>query len=94
MAFVRSTHLVCHRLISSWKSDLGTSLAALELLKGLARANIQHKGIVVYTSHLRGMGGGGSDRLSVVRNHRPCIRVDTAIQVGGATVGQVFGLKI
>ena len=44
ITFVRATHLVCHRLISSWKSDLSTSLAALELLKGLAKANIQHKG--------------------------------------------------
>jgi hypothetical protein len=35
--FVRATYLVCHRLISSWKSELNTSLAALELLGGLAR---------------------------------------------------------
>ncbi|XP_077290167.1 ral GTPase-activating protein subunit beta isoform X2 [Arctopsyche grandis] len=34
---VRATYLVCHRLISSWKSDLIVSLAALELLAGLAR---------------------------------------------------------
>merc|ERR1719219_1562618 len=38
--FVRATYLVCHRLISSWKSDLNTSLAALELLSGLARIHI------------------------------------------------------
>jgi len=38
--FVRATYLVCHRLISSWKSDLNTSLAALELLSGLARIPI------------------------------------------------------
>jgi len=38
--FVRATYLVCHRLISSWKSDLNTSLAALEMLSGLARINI------------------------------------------------------
>ncbi|XP_071742900.1 ral GTPase-activating protein subunit beta isoform X30 [Lepeophtheirus salmonis] len=38
--FVRATYLVCHRLISSWKSDLSTSLAALELLAGLARIKI------------------------------------------------------
>ena len=34
LLFVKATHLVCHRLISSWKSDLNTSLAALELLGG------------------------------------------------------------
>jgi len=38
--FVRATYLVCHRLISSWKSDLNTSLAALEMLSGLARIHI------------------------------------------------------
>ena len=42
--FVRATYLVCHRLISSWKSDLNTSLAALELLSGLARINIPEQG--------------------------------------------------
>ncbi|XP_077493557.1 ral GTPase-activating protein subunit beta isoform X4 [Amblyomma americanum] len=35
--FVRSIYLVCHRLISSWKNDLHVSLAALEVLSGLAR---------------------------------------------------------
>ncbi|GLH11054.1 Uncharacterized protein GBIM_15903 [Gryllus bimaculatus] len=39
--FVRATYLVCHRLISSWKTDLNVSLAALELLAGLARTNIK-----------------------------------------------------
>ncbi|CAH1959120.1 unnamed protein product [Acanthoscelides obtectus] len=39
--FVRSTYLVCHRLISSWKTDLNISLAALELLSGLARIHIK-----------------------------------------------------
>ncbi|XP_031623334.1 ral GTPase-activating protein subunit beta isoform X10 [Contarinia nasturtii] len=39
--FVRATYLVCHRLISSWKTDLNVSLAALELLSGLARMNIK-----------------------------------------------------
>ncbi|XP_061379446.1 ral GTPase-activating protein subunit beta isoform X2 [Danaus plexippus] len=34
---VRATYLVCHRLISSWKGDLQVSLAALELLSGLAK---------------------------------------------------------
>ena len=42
--FVKATHLVCHRLISSWKSDLNTSLAALELLGGLARTEIPKRG--------------------------------------------------
>ncbi|XP_033610459.1 ral GTPase-activating protein subunit beta isoform X8 [Cryptotermes secundus] len=39
--FVRATYLVCHRLISSWKTDLNVSLAALELLAGLARIHIR-----------------------------------------------------
>ncbi|XP_055299226.1 ral GTPase-activating protein subunit beta isoform X12 [Sitodiplosis mosellana] len=39
--FVRATYLVCHRLISSWKTDLNVSLAALELLSGLARMTIK-----------------------------------------------------
>ncbi|XP_059617508.1 ral GTPase-activating protein subunit beta isoform X3 [Phlebotomus argentipes] len=39
--FVRATYLVCHRLISSWKADLNVSLAALELLSGLARMHIK-----------------------------------------------------
>ncbi|XP_055857716.1 ral GTPase-activating protein subunit beta isoform X13 [Episyrphus balteatus] len=39
--FVRATYLVCHRLISSWKTDLNVSLAALELLSGLARLEIR-----------------------------------------------------
>ncbi|XP_055713070.1 ral GTPase-activating protein subunit beta isoform X5 [Phlebotomus papatasi] len=39
--FVRATYLVCHRLISSWKTDLNVSLAALELLSGLARMHIK-----------------------------------------------------
>ena len=38
--FIRATYLVCHRLISTWKTDLNTSLAALELLSGLARVKI------------------------------------------------------
>ncbi|RZF35527.1 hypothetical protein LSTR_LSTR010218 [Laodelphax striatellus] len=38
---VRATYLVCHRLISSWKTDLNVSLAALELLSGLARVHIR-----------------------------------------------------
>ncbi|XP_060532463.1 ral GTPase-activating protein subunit beta isoform X4 [Cylas formicarius] len=39
--FVRATYLVCHRLISTWKTDLNVSLAALELLSGLARIHIK-----------------------------------------------------
>ncbi|KYQ59900.1 Ral GTPase-activating protein subunit beta [Trachymyrmex zeteki] len=39
--FVRATYLVCHRLISSWKTDLNISLAALEMLSGLARTRIR-----------------------------------------------------
>ncbi|XP_025157672.1 ral GTPase-activating protein subunit beta [Harpegnathos saltator] len=39
--FVRATYLVCHRLISSWKTDLNISLAALEMLSGLARTHIR-----------------------------------------------------
>lgn len=42
--FVRATYLVCHRLISSWKTDLNVSLAALELLSGLSRMNIKDSG--------------------------------------------------
>lgn len=42
--YVRATYLVCHRLISSWKSDLNISLAALELLMGLARVRIKETG--------------------------------------------------
>ncbi|GBP58150.1 Ral GTPase-activating protein subunit beta [Eumeta japonica] len=34
---VRATSLVCPRLVSSWKGDLQVSLAALELLSGLAK---------------------------------------------------------
>jgi hypothetical protein len=41
---VRATYLVCHRLISSWKADLNTSLAALEMLTGLARIHIPDQG--------------------------------------------------
>lgn len=42
--FVRSIYLVCHRLISSWKSDVNVSLAGLELLSGLARLTIAEQG--------------------------------------------------
>ncbi|KAL0278957.1 UNVERIFIED_CONTAM: hypothetical protein PYX00_000621 [Menopon gallinae] len=39
--FISTTYLVCHRLISSWTSDLNVSLAALEVLSGLARIHIK-----------------------------------------------------
>ena len=42
--FVHATYLVCHRLISSWRTDLNVSLAALELLSGLARLFIRDSG--------------------------------------------------
>ncbi|XP_017114993.1 ral GTPase-activating protein subunit beta isoform X9 [Drosophila elegans] len=45
--FVRATYLVCHRLISSWKTDLNVSLAALELLSGLARLHIRETDTLV-----------------------------------------------
>ena len=46
---VHAAHLVSSKLISSWKGDLNTSLAALELLASLARigetgqSNIFHR---------------------------------------------------
>merc|ERR1719394_305040 len=43
MHYSCAPYLVCHRLISSWKTDLNTSLAALELLSGLARIHIQEQ---------------------------------------------------
>lgn len=45
--FVRATYLVCHRLISTWKTDLHVSLAALELLTGLARIHIRESGLLL-----------------------------------------------
>ena len=51
--FVRATYLVCHRLISSWKTDLNISLAALEMLSGLARTQIRETGISFITSENR-----------------------------------------
>lgn len=38
--FVRAIYLICHRLISTWKTDLNVSLAALEVLSGLARIHL------------------------------------------------------
>ena len=40
LSVVRATYFICHRLISSWKNDLNTSLAALEMLSGFARISI------------------------------------------------------
>lgn len=53
--YVRATYLVCHRLISSWKSDLNISLAALELLMGLARVHIKETGniILCYSDYIQ-----------------------------------------
>jgi hypothetical protein len=45
---VRATYLVCHRLISSWKGDLQVSLAALELLSGLAKLHSSKPGMLYY----------------------------------------------
>ncbi|XP_041776857.1 ral GTPase-activating protein subunit beta isoform X3 [Anopheles merus] len=44
--FVRATYLVCHRLISSWKTDLNVSLAALELLTGLAGMRVKDSDVL------------------------------------------------
>lgn len=44
--FVRATYLVCHRLISSWKTDLNVSLAALELLTGLAGMHVKDSDVL------------------------------------------------
>lgn len=52
--FVRATYLVCHRLISTWKADLPVSLAALELLNGLARIKVQDQGNCIELVHLFG----------------------------------------
>ncbi|XP_055544201.1 ral GTPase-activating protein subunit beta isoform X8 [Wyeomyia smithii] len=49
--FVRATYLVCHRLISSWKTDLNVSLAALELLSGLAAMRIKDSGSSKISHH-------------------------------------------
>ncbi|XP_041352672.1 ral GTPase-activating protein subunit beta-like isoform X2 [Gigantopelta aegis] len=39
--FGHATSLVCNRLMASWKSELNTALAAMELLAGLAKVSIQ-----------------------------------------------------
>ncbi|KAL4239114.1 hypothetical protein ACF0H5_003817 [Mactra antiquata] len=38
--FGHATSLVCNRLMASWKGELSTALAAMELLSGLAKVNI------------------------------------------------------
>ncbi|CAG0878641.1 unnamed protein product [Darwinula stevensoni] len=44
--FVKATYLVCHRLITAWKGDLNVSLAALELLCGLARLHFPEQDLL------------------------------------------------
>ncbi|XP_036357187.1 ral GTPase-activating protein subunit beta isoform X7 [Octopus sinensis] len=39
--FGQATSLVCHQLMSSWKTDLNTALAAMELLSGLAKVRVK-----------------------------------------------------
>ncbi|CAE1163317.1 Ral GTPase-activating protein subunit beta [Acanthosepion pharaonis] len=39
--FGHATSLVCNRLMASWKSDLNTALAAMELLSGLAKVKVK-----------------------------------------------------
>ena len=39
---VRSIHLVTQRLNSQWRQDMSISLAALELLAGLAKVKLQY----------------------------------------------------
>ena len=53
--FVHACHLVCHRLISSWKADLNTSLAALELLSALARIRVTDHGNAHFSLALNGI---------------------------------------
>ena len=69
--FVKATHLVCHRLISSWKSDLNTSLAALELLGGLARTEIPKRGALECKGPSNGSATSSSPNAPV---HRPPTR--------------------
>lgn len=40
---VRSIHLVTQRLNSQWRSDMSISLAALELLAGLAKVTTEQR---------------------------------------------------
>ncbi|KAL5009165.1 hypothetical protein ScPMuIL_014746 [Solemya velum] len=45
--FGSSASVVCHRLMTSWKSDLNTALAAMELLSGLAKVQISPPNILM-----------------------------------------------
>lgn len=46
--FIHSARLVCHKLIHSWKADLNTSLAGLELPTSLARMRIADHGTIAF----------------------------------------------
>ena len=41
--FGEAAVLVCNRLMASWKSELGSALAAMEVLSTLARINLTNK---------------------------------------------------
>ncbi|XP_076463976.1 ral GTPase-activating protein subunit beta-like isoform X2 [Babylonia areolata] len=45
--FGHATSLVCNRLMASWKTDLNTALAAMELLAGLAKVSVTPPNILM-----------------------------------------------
>ncbi|XP_070179509.1 ral GTPase-activating protein subunit beta-like isoform X2 [Littorina saxatilis] len=45
--FGHATSLVCNRLMASWKTDLNTALAAMELLAGLAKVTVTPPNILM-----------------------------------------------
>ena len=45
--FGQATSLVCNRLMASWKAELSTALAAMELLSGLAKVKISPANILM-----------------------------------------------
>ena len=49
--FVQLTHLLCNKLVvirsSRWKSDVHITLAAFELLSGLAQLSMSHLGLLI-----------------------------------------------
>ena len=49
--FVQLTHLLCNKLVvirsSRWKSDVHITLAAFELLSGLAQLSMNHLGLLI-----------------------------------------------
>ena len=45
--FGHATSLVCNRLMMSWKNDLNTALAAMELLAGLAKVTVTPPNILM-----------------------------------------------